>query len=635
MGLATMMQLDALVLYNSAGEQRVIRFKPGRLNIISGESGTGKTSIINILRFLLVSDSPYAPLGPIEQTAHWYGLHAHVGDTSFFIGRPAPEHGTTTSQAALLVGAREIPPLSALQATVTIADIVDYLGGLIGIGDNLNVPPDGQTRRPLSANLRHALYYCFQGQGEIANPDILFHHQNRDFQKQAIRDTLPYFLGAQDVDALSKREELSAIRREVRRLSSRITTAETERDAGAGQAAVLIEQARAAGLITTQDTPASADDARAILTGLLTADSTPEFSDTADQVGLEQLLERRRTLRNGIRALNSTIHELDVFAGVDTSYDQELNEHRARLASIGLIDESNTQSASCPVCARPIEYDTKHQALTRSLGRVQHRLELAARERPRIQGARSEAVQDRARTRVELNQIEQAIEALTQAVELQQTARGRWEQQSFVRGRIAQFLDSAAALGDDELEPEAVRSAVSSLLAVVGLRMTNLAQTLGLEHSENFVRIDPYRLTVVADTLKGPAYMDAGEIGSGMSWVGYHLVSYLALQDYFIEAERPVPRFVVIDQPSQAFFPRDRERGGDLDELSDTDRENTRKLYRLMYDQVAAQEGELQVIAFDHAAFAEDWFSESIIETWRDGNALIPQSWIDDAADQN
>jgi len=49
----------------------------------------------------------------------------------------------------------------------------------------------------------------------------------------------------------------------------------------------------------------------------------------------------------------------------------------------------------------------------------------------------------------------------------------------------------------------------------------------------------------------------------------------------------------------------------------------------MLYDVTESLDGKLQVIAFDHADFADDeWFQESIIETWRDGEALIPQSWI-------
>jgi len=113
-----------------------------------------------------------------------------------------------------------------------------------------------------------------------------------------------------------------------------------------------------------------------------------------------------------------------------------------------------------------------------------------------------------------------------------------------------------------------------------------------------------------------------------MNWVGYHLTAYLALQRFFIEHTRPVPAFIVLDQPSQAFFPRDRETGGDLNELTDTDRENTQRLYELTHRVVEEMGGHLQIIALDHADFEEDWFAESVVERWREGEALIPEAWL-------
>jgi hypothetical protein len=82
------------------------------------------------------------------------------------------------------------------------------------------------------------------------------------------------------------------------------------------------------------------------------------------------------------------------------------------------------------------------------------------------------------------------------------------------------------------------------------------------------------------------------------------------------------------DQPSQAFFPRDREIGGDLDKLTDTDRENTRRLYELTFQVVQELGGALQVIALDHADFEDDWFAGSVVQRWREGEALIPTQWL-------
>lgn len=646
-----MMQLDALVLYNRDGNVRQIHFRPGQLNIITGESGTGKSSLIGILRFLLGGDSPNVPLGPIQNTVAWYGLLSHVGDTRFFIGRPAPAHGSTTEKTMLSIGISEAPPFSALKPNGNTSDLVDYLGGLIGIEENLHVPAEGQTRRPLAANFRHSLYYNFQGQGEIANPDLLFHHQNRDFQKQTIRDTFPYFLGAQSPNALRKRQELSELRRDMRRQTARLAEARSARELGVGQASGLIAEAKASGLLSTEIAATDAGSAFKLLKAVIEAENLDVAVDAVDSdAETESLIERRAELRERLRDINAKIRSLDEFARIGTEYGAELNEHRVRLASIGLIPEASNNEAVCPICQSSLaDTDMRHR-IEQSLQRVVHRIELAKRDQPRIADANAELTQARNQVRAELADIDTALEEFARTDEIRAAAHRTWNQQSFVRGRIAQYLDTTTLDTDDditrlersveaietkiarltdELNPEALRSAVDSRLSIVSQSMTRLAQEFPLEHSGHGVRIDPYRLTVVADTLQGPAYMDEGAIGSGMSWVGYHLAAYLALHDYYIEANRPVPRFLVFDQPSQAFFPRDRETGGDLNELSDTDRDNTRKLYKMMFDSIEEHDGQLQIIALDHADFADSWFQDSIIDTpWRNGNALIPRDWF-------
>jgi hypothetical protein len=42
---------------------------------------------------------------------------------------------------------------------------------------------------------------------------------------------------------------------------------------------------------------------------------------------------------------------------------------------------------------------------------------------------------------------------------------------------------------------------------------------------------------------------------------------------------------------------------------------------------VASLDGRLHVIALDHADFEDDWFADSVVQRWRYGKALIPESW--------
>jgi hypothetical protein len=644
------MQIDELILYNRAGDTRSIHLRPGQLNVITGDSRTGKSSIINIVRFLLGSGNPHAPYGPIQQSVAWYAIRAHVGDTRFFVAREAPAAGADSNDALLLIGDVELPPLDELRANSSRRALRDYLGGLLGIEDNRNVPALGQTRHALSASFVHSLIYCFQGQGEIANPDILFHRQNREWMPQTIRDTLPYFLGAQGADDLRQRQELAERRRELRRLNTRLRAAEAERSAGLGRAGALLAESVDVALLDERPDVGDLAAARAVLRRVL---DNPVAAGQAVEAGAEfdRLRARRRELTAAVRDLAERLRALEQFADADRGHASELEEQQARLASIGLIPASEGDS-DCVLCERPLGDETSptRESVERALTRAERRLELAHRDTPRIEAARAELLEQQRALRDEIRDVDRALDALVAQDEVALRTRDAINLQSYVRGRIAQYLDASEDVDDDDLERlrteidraritvdaltealdiDAVRSRTTSLLRTVSRQMTSWAQDLDLEHAEHGAHIDLDRLTIVADTPEGPAYMDRGEIGSGMNWVGYHLTAYLALQRFFIEQDRPVPAFVVLDQPSQAFFPRDRETGGDLDELTDTDRENTRRLYELLFQVTEDLGGRLQVIALDHADFEDQWFADSVVERWRGGEALVPAAWCD------
>jgi hypothetical protein len=64
--------------------------------------------------------------------------------------------------------------------------------------------------------------------------------------------------------------------------------------------------------------------------------------------------------------------------------------------------------------------------------------------------------------------------------------------------------------------------------------------------------------------------------------------------------------------------------------VTDTDRENTRRLYEPTFQVVQQLGGALQVIALDHADFEDEWFANSVVQRWRGGDALIPSDWLDE-----
>jgi hypothetical protein len=117
-------------------------------------------------------------------------------------------------------------------------------------------------------------------------------------------------------------------------------------------------------------------------------------------------------------------------------------------------------------------------------------------------------------------------------------------------------------------------------------------------------------------------------MGSGQNWVGYHVLSHLALHRYFVRQRRPVPRILFLDQPTQAWYPLsphdDVERG-----RQDPGHLASERLFRLIHDVVQELAPELQVIVCDHVNLSAPWFQEAVVQNWRDSEKLVPAHWVD------
>lgn len=169
---------------------------------------------------------------------------------------------------------------------------------------------------------------------------------------------------------------------------------------------------------------------------------------------------------------------------------------------------------------------------------------------------------------------------------------------------------------------------MNSSISLINQKIASKARALQLEHSEVPVRLDLRRLTVVADTAAGPVPLN--EMGGGENWLGYHLATLLSLHESFAEHRRPVPRLLVLDQPSQVYFPADYKNAG-LEPERESDRISLLRAYSVIADTIDNLDGNLQVIVMEHADLEQDVFSSAVTRRWRQGEsdgALVPHSWI-------
>jgi hypothetical protein len=245
---------------------------------------------------------------------------------------------------------------------------------------------------------------------------------------------------------------------------------------------------------------------------------------------------------------------------------------------------------------------------------------------------------------VDLARNRKQIEAVRTLDATLADAHAESARKAHVLGRISLYLESMPDVPDtkeleeaaesllakcqqleEELSDDRVQEAIASITSRLAERMTQWGRRVGLEFGESPMRLDLKKLTVVADTLDGAIPMS--RIGSGENGVGYHLIAHLALHQWFVQRSRPVPNFIFFDQPSQVYFPADKDVDGSMDSVSEEDRLAVSRLFRLIFEAVAEVAPGLQVILTEHADLREDWYRAAISERWRGGSKLVPEDW--------
>lgn len=643
-------QILDIVLFAHDGRRRVLSLRPGEVNVITGASKTGKTALISIVDYCLGSSSCEVPEGPIRRNVAWLGLRLQMPSQQAFIGRRIPDPGRETSTEVFYVVGTEVPvpDASELRGTTNVDTLGSLLSGAAGIVANLHEPPEGQTRRPLAANLRHALAFTFQPQFEINQPQHLFHRQSDNWVAQAIRDTLPYFLGAVDDDHVAKKAELRRLRHTVRDRERRLATMESIRGQGLGKAAALLAEARDLGLIDVATSPTAWEEVVQLLRRVSEAPAEAqvervELGETGGE--FDRLTAERDDLQEELRRARDELGAAKALISDERGYSREVGEQAARLKSIGVLPNAHDMPI-CPLCEGPLGGTVPAIAdLHAALEQTSEQLDRVTRHSPQMQAVVDDLEERVSNIKRRLSENREALEAIRASSERLRAVRDASARRAHVIGRVTLYLESLPEIADtsalreeiaglraridaleEELSDERIQERIESFISIMGTKMTRWAQVLELEHSEYSLRLDLRRLSVVADTEEGPLPMD--RMGSGENWVGYHIIAHLALHDWFTRKQRPVPRFLFLDQPSQVYFPAERDVEGSMAVLADDDRIAVARMLKLVVDVVQDIAPGFQVVITEHAEVAEDWYQKAVVERWRGGRKLVPEDWI-------
>lgn len=656
------LQLREIVLWprNAEFKPRRIPFELGTVNVISGASRTGKSAVIPIIDYCLGAGTCTIPVNTIRKQCEWFGVVVATVQGDKLLARREPGAQRSTDDMFLLEADRitEIPHRVGKNTTAdAVKRLLDELAGLSKLDFSGGDESTGFDGRP---SFRDLAAFTFQPQNVVANPDVLFFKANTYEHREKLRKIFPYVLGAVTPALMAKQFELGRARQELRRKERELKDAREVSARWLADLEAKFSEAQELGLAARPDQELSRGQMIERLeevvarTDLTLAVSTSTISDALSELGGLEVEEREvsrelTTLRRRLEEMNR------IRVGAD-QYQAALTLQRGRLQLSSWLVEHTDDHADCPMCGShtdsakkklhalsarlheveveagvdkevPAAFDRELQRVTTEVGQTTERLR-SVQIRKRALSGRSDEARQR---QFAAQRAERFVGNLESALDLHRRLGSDSELVEEVvrlRGLVQQL--------EGELQEQDIESRKRRALAAINGNAGRLLPLLDVESPQDPISLEINDLTIKVRGAGRDDYLS--EIGSGSNWLAYHLAVLLALHQYFLaQRSSPVPAFLVLDQPSQVYFPKRvlARAEEDTDEkeprLRDEDVDAVRMAFNVMAKVVLAAKGQLQLIVLDHAS-QDVWGDvEGVVglPEWRNGVKLVPLDWLD------
>jgi iron-sulfur cluster repair protein YtfE (RIC family) len=643
---------------------RIIHFAPGKINIITGESGTGKSTLTWIIDYCLGSENCSIPVGLIREVTGWFGLHLQLANTEMIIARRNPEGQQTTTDIYWSEGLSLIVP-PTVEKNARVEDLKNRLNQISHL-PNLDFSIDENVGFGGRASCRDMAAFNFQPQHIVANPYTFFFKADTTEHREKLRIIFPLVLGAIDANTLAKQRELKDTEREFDRLRRELDARLGAARAWEAEVESYYMQARTLGLLPDSPSPEAGWLLDKYILELQKVPETvqkmdlPDIKEGTGETAVKELtslVNEEDRLGQEIGSMRRRLGKLDQLSSSVGDYNTTLTAQEDRLQGVGWFEEKLSNTHECPVCAAVHTEGNSRLAELKTLAQELKSLSASVHQAP------AKLDQELAVLRQELRDREGSISKVRQKRKyLENSSNALASQRQRVRqiylfvGRVEQALENVSASRNVDklrkevqtlsekivelkkhLDPLKQRDRVNAAVDKISAKIADYARLLKLEHATGNVRLNIRELTLQFKTLSGRTDF-LWEVGSGQNWVGYHVAGLLALHEHFISLnQNPVPRFLVIDQPSQVYFPEawptmEKAPGGlnRIDGSSDID--GVHRIFSALSHFVDAVKGQFQIIVTEHAGSItwDEISNVHLVGNWRQGHDefLVPAAWL-------
>lgn len=601
-------------------ESKSYEFLPNKVNVITGNATTGKSSFWSIIDYCLLSGKVNLP-NTIYEKALWFGIRFTINDKEISIIRKAPEKGAPASDLIFQEGGFS----DNFEVKTPIEQVKTFLDSEFGITDALRFPYGNEFgKSPLNISYRHFLLFNALTETVIGAPETYFDtiFFGKEEYENALSHIFDLVIGVNDLENLKAIERLKEIENELKKIQSQNKSNETkEKNFGVNVNKVL-DKCKEYNFVEYD-----------------------HYSETTEEalVTIQEVIENTKQ-----KALNSNLFlELDILnkdrsriqgqINTVTQYQREYDLYRRNLNksadSLQPIEFLNKNLSDQLVNS----YETKIflDSLEMSLRNIKSSLTKKVTEPVKVDG-------DVKELKDQLKSINDKIDDLTK-IQKNYLAEGQkfivlgeiknaYEQ--LLKREVAKPIDAVKfnrlteekeRLSKVPAETSQIKYTMRTFLNECIQRNFDLLKSLPAYKDS---KLDFNTEKMILQLIPKGQLFPLDNVGSKSNYMFMHLCVYLGLHEHMINIQQVhVPQFLFIDQPSIPYYASDNEKGND-------DKTKLLDAFTLLNSFIEyinkSKKQSFQIFMVEHAS-KDYWLDNNLtyfhtVDEFYNGNGLIPQN---------
>lgn len=612
--------IEKIILWLNNGKKRELEFKPNKVNVITGDSNTGKTAILEIIDYCYFSSKSTISESIINENVSWYGLRININDKKYTIGRKSLFEGNVSNEY-YFSSTGEIP-LKNIESNNTAENIKSLIETEFSIDKTVSFPIGyGSNNIKVGSKISLRYFLMFN----TVSQDIITNSQKTFFDKQnesRYRDALPRIFdiatGIEKIENILKKEKKTELEKKLIKLKRKESEISKKSEYFQREQKALVKKAKEFSLINPDTSEKEAfSELNDVIKG-----ATIETGASKER---EKLEKERNIIKRKIKNLKEFTNEYSIFKKNLTDVEDSL---------------------------KPILFIEKETEKIIQSGNFKNLISQLSFELNEIKKARKtktpidkQVLDEISQLTAQLSSLEDKLESLPKESKMFENDKKKYMFIGEVKAKINLYSKSDSSpstsvkkeiqeaeeelesikIDDTEIKRELTIKLIEEIIREYMITVDN-----AMENYKNFLPVFDYKTKSLL--LRKPKTTFYENVGSSSNHMFLHLFFSLAMHEIIFKNESPyVAPFIVIDQPSRPYYGDDGKTRLDKDHSDDYKITQAFKLLDKFIEERNENKGEFQMIVFEHISenLFKDMKNINLVDSeFKNGNALIPKNMM-------